>query len=105
LSVKIDAQSLASPIEAPYRLQFLQDHYQGITTVCFIRLGCINEQQRRERFDAAAWIAGIFTFGGFGLCTLCLVLTQRLTRVETLAAHAAQIRTKRIVWSAEATAS
>jgi hypothetical protein len=95
LSANLSPQTLASPIEAPYRLQFLQGQYKGITTVCFTRLGCVNEEQRQWRFAMFVWVAVGLALGGIALWTLCFVLTRQLTRVEELAAEASQIHGSR----------
>ncbi|NOT39385.1 MAG: hypothetical protein HOP13_02725 [Alphaproteobacteria bacterium] len=104
ISENIDPENLGSRVEAPYRLQFLQNRYRGVTTVCFTRLGCINEEQRQWRFAAFAWFATIPALCAIAAWTLCFFLTRQLTRVEQLAAHAGEIQTSRYARSAAATA-
>ncbi|NOT39386.1 MAG: hypothetical protein HOP13_02730 [Alphaproteobacteria bacterium] len=100
ISAYIDPKTLSSPIEAPYRLQFLKDRYNGLTTVCFTRLGCVNEQQRQWNFAAFVWLATALALGGIAAWTLCFFLTRQLTRVEQLAAQAGQIQASRYATNA-----
>ena len=95
LSANLSPQTLASPIEAPYRLQYLQGNFKGLTTVCFTRLGCVNEEQRQWRFTAFVWTAVALALGGIALWALCFVLTRQLTRVEELAEHSTRIHGSR----------
>lgn len=92
LSAGVKLPSLGSPIEAPYRLQFLQDRYQGLTTACFINLGCLTEQQRRDGFVTFVWLACAFALCGFSFWTFGFVLTQRLARIDALISYANQTR-------------
>lgn len=95
LAANLSPQTLASPIEAPYRLQYLQGNYNGLTTVCFTRLGCVNEEQRQWRFAAFFWTAVVLAFGGIALSALCFLLTRQLTRVEELAEQSTRIHGSR----------
>lgn len=85
LAGDVDPARLASPIEAPFRLQFLLGDYRGLTSVCFVH-GCLLEDRRR------AWLAGTALAGVAALLAavlaafLFVVLRRRLHRIDELRA-------------------
>lgn len=97
LSANVNLISLGSPIEAPYRLQFLQGRYANLTTVCFVTFGCLNEQQRQDRLALFACITALLLLAAIASAAFSLHLAQRLTRVDALLAYARETSVKRSV--------
>lgn len=82
----IDAEQLQSPIEARYRLQFLQSGPIAQTSVCF-KLGCLSPGRQRaaQAMAAALLIAGAALAAG--AAWLLILLTRRIGRIKRLRAR------------------
>ena len=84
LSAGLTARALASPIEAEYRLQFLQGRKPEMSNVCFKPLNCLNQDtlgKARIAAMAAFVLALIVALGAFWLCR---VFRARIERIGAL---------------------
>jgi hypothetical protein len=99
LASNIDTVDLSSPIEAPYRMQFLRGRPEGRSTVCFIRFGCLSESEAARRFLWLAWVAVAATLTACGLGLTCILIGERLARAGSLAAQGEQVRLSRLAHS------
>lgn len=81
----IDPGRLASPIEAPFRLQFLRGDYRGLTSVCFAS-GCLLEHQRRLWIGGAAVAGAAALVAALASACLFVSLRRRLHRIDELRA-------------------
>jgi hypothetical protein len=91
LAFGLDEQQLASPIEVPYRLQFLRGEPIVTTSACFA-LGCASPTTRN-----AALIMASILFTGSAAAALLAVsaltsLRRRVTRMEALHAEDRRLR-------------
>ncbi|MDB5669866.1 MAG: hypothetical protein JWO25_825 [Alphaproteobacteria bacterium] len=81
----LDSGNLMSPIEAPFRLQFLQGRNQGLTTVCKWN-GCLGESTRGT-LSVLAWLLFALASAAAGSCLwFSLSLRRRCERVAELEA-------------------
>jgi hypothetical protein len=82
-SAGLAGRDLASPIEAPFRLQFLQGLPVGRTTVCYIQ-GCFPETVRRIlQIAMALLVLASLALGGAAI-RLRGLLRRRCERIEQL---------------------
>jgi hypothetical protein len=97
LVANIDTDDLSSPIEAPYRMQFLRSRPEGRSTVCFITFGCLSEADAHRRFLWLALGAAVATLMACGLGLTCVLLGERVARADALAIQGAQLKLSRVL--------
>lgn len=85
LARDVDAGRLGSPIEAPFRLQFLLGDYRGLTSVCFVH-GCLLEDRRRGWLMGTAFAGVAALLAAVLAACLFVVLRRRLQRIDELRA-------------------
>ena len=83
LATGVRAIDLDSPIEAPFRLQYLNGEYRGRTTVCYVS-GCLSERVRRLLLFAAFTAAVAASMVALATGWLLVIFNRRASRIARL---------------------